>query len=91
MKTELGIRTAAFRLIDSAITLKNNENIGCPTSGDELEAMMPRIEKIRDWMIANNQRNYISNYFSYKNYGLDRIKFVANDMVDFLNGDKKYF
>ena len=91
MKTESEIRVAAFRLIDSAITLKDNDIAGCPVLGSELDELMPRLEKVKEWMLANNQKHYITNYFNGKNYGLGRKQFIANDMKNFLNGDKEIF
>ena len=91
MKTESEIRVAAFRLIDSAITLKDNDIAGCPVSGEELDAVMPRLEKVKEWMLANNQQHYITNYFNGKNYGLGRKQFLATDMKNFLTGHKEIF
>ena len=91
MKTESEIRVAAFRLVDSAITLKDNDIAGCPVSGEELDALMPRLEKVKEWMLANSQQHYITNYFNGKNYGLGRKQFLATDMKNFLTNHKETF
>jgi len=87
------INTAACRLVVEATTLKLNENSGCPTSGDQLEALMPRINRLAQY-IATLEGQEVTNFvrcaFS-TNYGLSNQRFVADSLKSYLLGQASYF
>ena len=84
------IRIKMLRLLDQAITLKGNDNNGCPTSGEELEAIMPRVVKAKEWAIANDEMQNVLVYLKSKQTGLGSTKFLYNDMVCFMDGSEQH-
>ena len=65
---DLKVRTAAVQLVNRVITLKSNVFNGCSSDRNELEAIMPRLEKCKRWAIENGEintlRNVANNNFS---------------------------
>jgi hypothetical protein len=85
------ITQAAFRLMDQAITLNENDFNGCPVSGDELEAIMPRIKALKSFINAEGNetaKRTIVSYITGKNYGLSDTRFFRDSFAHCLtNGE----
>ena len=88
MKTTLEIRIEALRVIEKAIILQKNVFEGCEFDEAELELILPRVDKIKAWAIANNQIQEIKSWFCSKKFGY-HLQFVASEFALFFNNDSK--
>ena len=88
MKTNLEIRIEALRTIEKVIVLQKNVFEGCEADEEELEKQLPRIEKIKEWAIANNEIQNIRSWFQDKNFGY-HLQFVASEFSKFFHSDSK--
>lgn len=73
--------------MDQAITLNENDFNGCPVSGDELEALMPRVTKLKAFINeAGNEtiKKTIVSYITGKNYGLGKTRFIRDSFANCL-------
>jgi len=69
MKSNTEIRIDGIRVIKNIITLKMNVANGCPSSRTELAIELPRIQKIKNWAIANDELITISLWLANYNAG----------------------
>ena len=84
MKTTDEIRLDAIRVIKNIITLKMNVANGCPSSRTELAIELPRIEKIKNWAITNNELSTIALWLANYNAG-QQGNFYKMDIQNLLN------
>lgn len=84
MKTTEQIRIDAIRVIKNIITLKMNVSNGCPSSRNELAIELPRIKKIKNWAIANNELSTICLWLANYNAG-QQGNFYKMDIQNLLN------
>ena len=69
MKSKTEIRIDGIRVIKNIITLKMNVANGCPSSRTELAIELPRIQKIKNWAIENDELITISLWLANYNAG----------------------
>ena len=84
MKTIQETRKEAISVINNIIVLKTNVANMCPTSREELEIELPRLEKIKKWAKANNQIQEIRLYLVQKTFG-QHLQFAAADVATFFH------